>query len=428
MESKPKVLVLTVGAWSSVTGGDTMSSLLSRYGAENVACLYIRANKSDSKSASKYFQIIEGRVLKSIFSRGVVTGFESTPVDLNSLQETADQKKEINRYKAFKKHRWGIFLWAREIVWMLGKWKTPELNKFLDEFNPDVIMFPIEGFIHFNHITEYVLSRYPNKAIGFLWDDNFTYKQEPFNITHQIYRFFLRRSVGRLIRKCECIFALSPKMKDECDREYGVECKLLTKPIFSYRTFTPYEPQQPIRILYTGNLLIGRLDTLKKISRALNVVNKESKRIVLDVYTNTYVSEKDMRSINTDFCIIHGPISQREVFEKQRNTDVLLFLESLSRITNQSARLSFSTKITDYFGAGKCIWSVSSTSLSAADYLKREDAAIISESEAEILNALKMMVEDQNLIKAYAKKAYQCGQNNHNAELILNRLYNAIKE
>ena len=80
--SSYKVLVTTIGAWSSKTGGDTMSTLMSQYGAENVAALYIRANPSDSKSASTYFQIIEGRVLKSIFKKDINTGVISSPVEL----------------------------------------------------------------------------------------------------------------------------------------------------------------------------------------------------------------------------------------------------------------------------------------------------------------------------------------------------------
>ena len=73
-DTKPRVLVTTVGPWSSTDGSDTMSSLMSEYGAENVASIYIRAAKSDSRSASRYFQIFEGRVMRSIFRGNIHTG------------------------------------------------------------------------------------------------------------------------------------------------------------------------------------------------------------------------------------------------------------------------------------------------------------------------------------------------------------------
>ncbi len=143
MNNKKRVLVTTVDAWSSKVGADTMSSLMSQYGAENVASLNIRVNKSDSRSASRYFHILEGRVMKSVFKRGVVTGEEYSPTDADSV--SSDETSEQARYSNFKKHRWGIFLFAREIVWKLGKWKSPELNAFLDDFKPDVLVCPIEG-------------------------------------------------------------------------------------------------------------------------------------------------------------------------------------------------------------------------------------------------------------------------------------------
>lgn len=71
--NKKRVLVTTVGPWSSREGSDTMSALMSQYGAEYVAAMYIRAAKSDSRSASRYFHIIEGRVMKSILHRRIPT-------------------------------------------------------------------------------------------------------------------------------------------------------------------------------------------------------------------------------------------------------------------------------------------------------------------------------------------------------------------
>lgn len=116
---KPRVLVTTVGPWSSTDGSDTMSSLMSENGAENVAALYIRAAKSDSKSASRYFQIFEGRVMRSIFRGNIHIGEEFKPQDVVITESSNDQATEKARYGFFSKHRWGIFLFAREFICQL---------------------------------------------------------------------------------------------------------------------------------------------------------------------------------------------------------------------------------------------------------------------------------------------------------------------
>lgn len=427
MKSNKRVLVTTVGPWSSKEGSDTMSALMSQYGADNVTSLYIRATKSDSKSASRYFHIMEGRVMKSIMKRGMTTGEEFTPVDFSRTKASDDESAEQARYSFFSKHRLGVFMFAREFVWKLGKWKTPELDAFLDDFKPEVLICPIESYIHFNSINQYIIKHCHPKVIGFLWDDNFTYKQEPYSFWHQLHRVWLRRSVRRLVKECQTIFCLSPKMKEECDKEFGVNSQLLTKPIFKQGEFKSYIVGDPIKMLYTGNLFVGRDKTMMAIADALKVINKDEVKIVLDIYTKSVLSEKDRASIEIPgVCTLHKPIPQSEVFKLQDEADVLLFAESLERKKDQGARLSFSTKITDYFRAGKCIWTVGSPTLGPVDYLKRMDASLISTDKETILSTLEHMVKNPSIIEEYAKKGFKCGVQNHNSKKILETLYNAI--
>lgn len=424
--NKPRVLVTTVSSWSSKIGDDSMSALMQQYGSENVAVLYIRADQSDSRVASRYFHIMEGRVMKSIFQPFILTGEEFRPENVCITDASEEESAEINRYKRFKRHRWGIFLFAREFVWKMGHWKSKELDAFLDDYKPEVLICPIESYIHFNTLNEYIIKHCNPKVIGFLWDDNFTYKQSR-NLSHQIHRVWLRRSVRRMVSKCQTVFALSPKMKEECDKEFSIESQLLTKPIFSQGAFKPYEVGSPIKMLYTGNLFVGRDKTMMVIADALRQVNKDGVKVTLDIYTKSELSEKDRARIEIDgACRLHKPIPQSEVFRLQEEADVLLFAESLDRKKNQGARLSFSTKITDYFRAGKCIWAVGSPTLGPIDYLQRMDAAIMGTDYETILCSLNTIVSNPQLVNEYAEKGFTCGQKFHNGNDIIAKLYCTI--
>lgn len=423
---KPRVLVTTVPSWSSRGGSDTMSSLMKDYGAENVAALYIRADKSDSLSASKYFHIFENAVLKSIIYRGVKTGVSFQPEDIKIDESTSEMETEKATYRKAGKFNRSMLMLFREVIWKLGKWKSPEMVSFLNDFNPDVLFCPIEGYIHFNSINEYIIKKYHPRVVGIIWDDNFTFKQEPYNFWHQVHRFWLRRSVKRMIKKCDTVFALSPKMKEEVDKEFGIQSELLTKPIFNKGVFQPYEPQTPVRVLYTGKLIIGRDKTIAEVVDAIREVNKDGQKIVLDIYTNTELTPNMEARINVPGCCnLHAPIPQSEVFKKQAEADVLLFAESLSD-KSKTARLSFSTKLTDYFSAGKCVWGVGNTDLGPIDYLRTEDAGLVSTDKESILNTLKLISDNKQTISQYAQKAYDCGVNNHNKDKIIMKLYDAI--
>ncbi len=423
----PNVLVSTVGAWSDSVGSNTMSELFKGYPKDKLACLYIRADVSDSASCHRYFHIFEGRVMKSILKRKLITGEEYTSGEKDN--SSSDLEAEKKRYSSFRRKSNWFYLFAREFVWLFGKWKSKELDAFLDDFNPEVLVCPIESYIHFNRINEYIIKKKQPRVIGFLWDDNFTYKQHPHSIGYKLHRWWLRHGVKRLVKQCETVVALSPKMKEEADAAFGINSVLLTKPIFDQPPFNHYKSSTPLRLLYTGNLYVDRDETIADIVDAIREVNKDAQRVILDVYTSTAIKPSLEDRIKVDgCCVIHDPVKQSEVLRLQKETDVLLFVESLNDDGSGAARLSFSTKLTDYFCAGKCIWSVGTNQLSAIDYLEKNDAAICSVTKASILPALQKIVNNNDLIDQYALKGWQCGHDRHNAREIIEKLNQIIRK
>ena len=423
-----RILVSTVPAWSK--GSDTISSLFQDYDKTKLSCLYIRADKSDAKTCDRYFHIYEGRVLKSILNRKIITGEEYTLTDedrRSSLNDSNDARTEEKRYNYFRNFYSYTFYIIREIIWLLGRWNTKQLNQFVDSADPEVFIFPIESYIHFNRINEYIIKKkHPEKVIGFLWDDNFTYRQHPYNLSYRIHRFWLRRHVRRLVSQCDTIFVLSPKMKRECDKEFGINTVLLTKPIFNEGQFHPCTPHTPIKMLYTGKMHIGRDKTILKVSDAIRRVNKNGTKVVLDIYSGTQLPAKMRQKIEEGGCTtIHAPIKQSRVFEKQQQADVLLFVESLSG-KDLTARLSFSTKLTDYFSAGKCIWAIGNEDLGPIEYLRYNDSGLVSTDEPALNHTLDEIVAHHDLIQQYALKSFQCGVKNHDKQKILQQFYKEI--
>ena len=114
--------------------------------------------------------------------------------------------------------------------------------------------------------------------------------------------------------------------------------------------------------------------------------------------------------------------------QKQKKADVLLFLEDLSD-KNLMARLSFSTKITDYFSAGKCIFAVGNHDLAPMQYFQGTDSAVVVTNGEKIMDGLQGLLNQENLV-FYAKNAVDCGLKNHSAEhihqtfdAVINRVY-----
>lgn len=414
---QPRALVCTVGPWSESVGSNTMSELFRDYDKDNLACLYIRADISDSPSCNRYFHIFEGRVMKSILKRGIVTGEEYRLGDKGKASD--DLERERARYDSYRRKSNWLYLFAREFVWLFGIWKSKELNAFLDDFHPDTVVFPIESYIHFNRINEYIIKRCkPKNVIGYLWDDNFTYKQHPHSFGYRLHRWWLRHGVKRLVGKCNTVFAICPKMKREVDAEFGINSVLLTKPINQFAELKKYTQHFPIKILYTGKLIYGRDETIAEIVDAIKVINKDEQKAILQLYTNTELSPSLKERICVEGCCeMKGFVPQSEVLKIQREADVLLYAESLSS-DHLTARLSFSTKMTDYLSSGVCIWAVGNQDLAPIEYLDQEGAGIVSTNGESILAALQKMTLTPMILADYASRAQACGKKNHNKEVI----------
>ena len=426
MDKQPKILVMTVSAWNDKVGSNTWTTLLQGYESENIANLCIRDEIPNSRVCSEYFSISENKVLKSIFKRGIKTGRKVESVE-NQAEISSDLEEHNERYRKMRKKRRYSMLMARELIWKFGNWHTVELDEFLDSFKPDIILHSMEGYIHLNRIIEYSINRTGAKAVGYIWDDNFTYKQSS-KIGYKIYRYFQRKSLKRLAKLTQAFFAISDMTKNEADDYFGIDCQVLTKPL-NQVPFVDYKKlEKPIKILYTGNLLIGRDQSLVRLVNALKKVNKNQQNFTVDVYTKTVLDEKIKNAVDCDFCHIHEPVPQSEVLELQKQADVLLFLEDIDGPDAHTARLSFSTKITDYLSSGKCIFAIGCLDTAPMQYFIDNDAAVVASNDKEIEEGLLKISSDTDLLIDYAQRARELGIKNHSKDVVLKVFDDTIRK
>ena len=423
---KKRILVLSVSAWNSRVGYNTWPILLEGNDPDCVANISLRGEVPDSKASTHYFHISENKILKSIFKRSLQTGSRVEPAAC--AEASSDLTEHNSRYQKMRKHRSFFTLMAREAVWMLGKWKSAELIRFITEFQPDVILYSMDGYIHFNRLCRYAKKISGAQAIGFFGDDNFTYKQSK-NLGDKAFRFFQRRSLKRLAKKTDAFFAISDMTKREADAFFGIDCTVLTKPLSRTPVLHDYSNfQRPIRMLYTGNLLIGRDRSLLRLVKAAERLPAGSFEI--DVYTQTALSEGKKRTLEASgICRIHAPIPQAEVLAKQTEADVLIFLEDIDGPDAHTARLSFSTKITDYLSSGACIFAVGCADTAPMQYFIQNRAAAVATGEQEIELRLRELLDGApDTLATLAERAAAVGMEKHSKAHVLGTFHQVIDE
>ncbi len=431
MENKNlcKVLVVSINAWRDNTGINTLIDFFKCWDSDNIAQIYMRSAKPKTKVCNKFFRISENAVMKSLLKRSIKTG-SVVENEADDSKETNNALEEENKIYSHKKSKLlPILTLCREIVWAFGKWKTKELDEFIDNFNADVLFIPIYPTIYMGRIQKYVIKRTGKPVVSYLADDNYTYRaiaKDPFSVIH---RFFLRPYIKYIVKRSQKLLVIAPKQKEEYDRIFGTDSEILTKGIdFSEIPYEKKPLNKPIKMVYTGKLIIGRWLSLAKIAEALGEINKDETKVELDIYTTDVLTEEQKLKLNRNGCSVKGALTLDEVQVVQKQADILVFVESLEKKFRYTARLSFSTKITDYLKSGKCIFAVGDKDIAPIDYFNRYDSAVTATSYDEIGKKLKMLINNTSLISEYSKKAYECGKEHHNAELMSKTLVDTITE
>ena len=120
-------------------------------------------------------------------------------------------------------------------------------------------------------------------------------------------------------------------------------------------------------------------------------------------------------------------VSSEEIAVIQKEADILIHVESFALKDRLKVRLSFSTKLVDYFKSGRCIFAVGSRKLASIDYLSKNQGAVIAYKESEIKRKLERLISSPKLRKKYAHKAWECGRRNHQRKIIQKTLQSDLE-
>ena len=426
MNNLPKVLIVSRGVWDDAGTSSTLSNIFQNYDSAKLSQIYIETKKPNTRLCQSFFQISEFSLIKNLYKWKTKTGRR---VDATYVADTDTARKEADTMQYVRGHRSFAYNILRELLWHFNGWKSQELRSFIAEENPDVVWLTGSPLILMNRLSQYVVRQAGKPYCIFEMDDVYSYRNCGSNPFKYIYRYFLRKRVKKLMQGAGQVFVISPKMKQEFDALFGIDSIVLTKGIdFSNRPFVPSAPSQPVNMVYAGQLIYGRLSTVQKLATSLDDINKAERRLVLSVYTGTLIPEAVKAELTgKGSVVLHDPVPYTQVEEIIRQSDVVLFVETFDEKKKNIARLSFSTKITDYLSGGKCVLAIGPGDIAPMEYLRDNDAAVTVTSEPDIAEALEHLLSP-GIIEQYSRKAYDCGKRNHDKATLDSIVFGKLEE
>lgn len=427
-----KILLITAEEWNDyVYGNGVLTNWFTGFDAE-FAQIYTSPGLPNNKVCSKYFQIDERQMVKSLYS--------NTKAGREVKMPTNEREQDAAKSNAQRKGIYGIFkklsLWMhtpivmlQDFIWMTGRYDKAALQRFIDGYKPDVVFCPQLGNPKMWRLEKLVKGMTDVPFVAFTGDDEASYQQVSKSPLFWLRRWYCHNGLKNSVKIFSHYFMHSKEQAQDYTNEYGVPTSTLYKCGDFSNEFVKKSVGSPIRLVYAGRLYCNRWKTLAEIGKALYEINKHGERMVLDIYTQEALTNEQRTALSLENSVyMKGSVNPQQLKEVYRNADIALHVESMDKKNRLATRVSFSTKIIDLMASSCAILAVCWNRHCGYQYLRDNDAAFCVDNYSDILPMLQRIVDNPSLVQNYAQKAYECGRKNHTREKIQKQIRDKFEE
>jgi glycosyltransferase involved in cell wall biosynthesis len=413
-----RILIISDVPWRDDNSvGNTYSNIFKNTKGVEFANLYCKSGNPDTNIVKIHFQITEKKMLSKLI------GKKHKEDILSASNIEVFNRREQKIYDIVRTLRFQSFFLIRELIWKIGRWKTKELNDFLNDFRPDVIFSFCLDSLYYSNLIEYCKSYTSAKLVLFFADDVYAYiKRDPLYL---IYKYNVRKRIEKTANISDLIYGATPQLCDEYSLLFQKNITPLYK-ICEEVSQNKLEISKPLKITYTGNLFYGRWKTLALIAQAIKEINADSIKVQLDIYTTGLTTKQMDAALNIiGSSRLAGAIPYEQVKDVLKSSDIVLHAESFEKKEIKKTRLSFSTKIVDCMQSGSCLLAVGPEETASIRLLKDYNIALIVSvnNKAAIKDCLLKILEDNNIITCTAQRMNQFAIEKHSLDTLAQNLY-----
>lgn len=412
----------------TVSTGNTIFNLFEGFADicsfHNICC---RRGEVNTDFISSTLMFSDKEVMNSVLKRRAVIPL-SAEEEKTVATSQIDEQNNLYKHKETPLVRY-IGLFIRDFFWKKGTWKDP-VKKYLDELKPDIIFFPSSGKGYHHWLVEYTQKVSSAKLIVFNADDHYTLKHFTFDPIFWLYHIRSRKVMRSTVAVATVQFGITELQCEEYKEAFNMPCYLLTKALdFSESMPTNSEKKDNNLILaYTGNILLNRWKTLRYIGQLLDELALEGYEAELYIYSGNKLRPEMQRAFEKVKSIkFMSSVPASQVQKIQSAADVLVHAEAFDLKNKLVVRQSFSTKLVDYMHSGRCILAAGANDVASIDYIKSYDmGAVLTGNRNEDIEIVKSIFSPQNR-NEYARNAWKCGLENHDEQVIHEKLFKAMK-
>lgn len=410
-----RILIVSDEIWNDrVFGNNVLQNWFEGMDDAEFAQVCATPGKPLNKMCQKYFQVTDMMMLKSIFGRRAGQTFEMSPEEMLRDPQVRSYISESGFYRFMKGISGTSVRLAREILWSIGRYDKIALKKFISDFKPDVVFCPRRSTWKSVRLEKTVSRITSAPMIAFTGDDEASLREYNLSPLYWLNRCLFRLKFANHVKLFKMYFNGSKLQAEEYHTQYGIDTAELYKCGQFTNKFTQKQIEKPIRLIYAGRLYCNRWKTLAAIGHALKIINRDSTKFILDVYTQENLTTRQSQALcKENYIYLHGAVTPDELKQIYQQGDIALHVESMDLKNRLLTRVSFSTKIVDLMSSTCAIMAICWKEHAGYKYLQENDAAFCLSNYDEILPQLEQIARTPSLINSYALKAYLCGIKNH---------------
>ena len=400
-----RILVFSQAAWNTANAfGNTVTNWFDGWEDTQFFHFYARQQKPNTDIVKEYYHVSAIDILQSAL-RGGHSGKILNASDIKQEGVTLDNNIEQQRIAKLHKNTNELLYWCMEKVWRSEKWLNNNFDAFVQEANPDIIFaFATSPYI-LEPAIKHIKAMKPNVKIV-LWVADDILSEFENNAWYR--RYYLKSSIDYCFNISDKLYGASVEMCEKYSRVYKKDIKPLYKGC-SFDRQVKEKRNEPLNMVYAGNLLYGRHTTIKEIIEALKIINADKRRVVLEVYSNTPIDEleKDQYYDNTN-AFYMGARSYEEIKKIQNNADLVLHVESFESGQMEKVKYSFSTKIIDCLQSGSVVIGIGPSKSASIEYLRKVNGAIVIDDPLNIYKTLVDLIHEKDILlqRAFATREY----------------------
>ena len=402
----PRVLIISTSTYRPDNQTRAADTYFHNWPKNNLIHLYSNSSEPTKGHSFSFFQITDYDMVNKILKRKKKVGKIYYDEQINSYQNSPILKeKNKGVLSIFKKRSW-LRYYLRKLLWSKKRWLTPELEKWVSDFSPELIYCGASDDYFIMDISLFLSKKYNVPLIVTIGDDYY------FEKTGFLLKPY-KRKYKKIFNEIMETDGFAVYISDKIANKYNSTFKKQGFPIYLNSDINPAPYEKIVfEFNYFGNVELGRHKALAYLGDLLKTINCDYK---INVYCPK-VSNKIIRFLLKHNCFVHGLLSYEQVKDKMNSGAFNIVASGFKKQNIEKTRYSLSTKISDCLASSGPIIAIGPNDDGAIDYLSHRKCAIIVNKQSSELSSLKVKLHDFKYLKQLSDKAKEVYKNEHDIE------------